>query len=295
MQPTQLPISAIILTYNEEINLETCLSSLADAIMHIYVVDSGSSDRTLDIARNYTDHIVVHEFINQAQQFNWALDHLPLDTEWILRLDADEFLLPELKNELARVLPTLPASISGLYMKRRVYFKGRWIKHGGYYPTWLLRLFRRGKARSEQLEMDEHIVLLEGEAQRLQHDFVDYNRKDLAFWTTKHERFATREAAVLRRETEGVRIGEVEGRLWGDQPARRRWLKGNVYARSPLFLRASIYFFYRYFLRLGFLDGVEGLVFHVLQGFWYRFYVDAKIWEARYLASQHDVNVKSSV
>lgn len=291
MQATQPSISVLVLTYNEEANIQACLSSLVDWVTSIYIVDSGSSDLTLELARDFTDHIVVHEFVNQAQQFNWALDHLPLETEWILRLDADEIVLPELRDEIVRVLPGLPSTIAGLYLKRRVYFKGRWIKHGGYYPTWLLRLFRRGKARSEQLEMDEHIVLLEGESRRLRHDFVDFNRKDLAFWTIKHERFAAREAMVLMRQSEGNKIGEVEGAIWGNQPARRRWLKGTIYARSPLFLRAFVYFLYRYFLRLGFLDGPEGLVFHVLQGFWYRFYVDAKIWEQKRmqaLQTKHD-------
>lgn len=281
MTGDRLPISVIVLTYNEEANIEACLRSVCGWAAEIFIVDSGSTDRTLDIARRYTDQIVVHEFVNQAQQFNWALDHLPIESEWVLRLDADEFLLPELRDEIALVLPTLPPHVTGLYVKRRVYFKGRWIRHGGYYPTWLLRLFRRGKARSEQLEMDEHIVVLEGETRRLQHDFVDYNRKDLAFWTCKHERFATREAHAFIQKTQGGSLGEMQGQLLGDQPARKRWLKSNVYARLPLFLRAFAYFLYRYILRLGFLDGTEGLIFHFLQGCWYRFYVDAKIWEAK--------------
>ena len=275
----RLPISTIVLTLNEEANIEACLRSVCDWVKEIFIVDSGSTDCTLDIARSYTNRIVVHEFVNQAQQFNWALDNLPIESEWVLRLDADEFVLPTLRDEIISVLPTLPPYVTGLYIKRRVYFKGRWIRHGGYYPTWLLRLFRRGKARSEQLEMDEHIVTLEGETRRLQNDFVDYNRKDLAFWTCKHERFATREARALIQKIQGESHGEMQGQLLGDQPARKRWLKSNVYARFPLFLRAFAYFSYRYFLRLGFLDGTEGLIFHFLQACWFRFYADAKIWE----------------
>ena len=244
----------------------------------IFVVDSGSTDKTIDIASSFTDQVIYHPFTNQAEQFNWALDNLPIETEWVFRLDADEFLTPDLIEEIRTVLPRTPGNVTGLIMKRRVYFKGRWIKHGGYYPIWLLRLFRYGKAQSEQLEMDEHIVLLEGETQRLKNDFVDNNHKDLTFWTLKHENYAAREARSLLKL-----VGdENKGDLGGEQSMRKRWLKGNVYARSPLFLRALLYFLFRYFVLLGFLDGVEGLIFHTLQGFWYRFYVDAKIWEIQH-------------
>jgi len=275
-------ISLVVLTYNEEPNLDHCLQSVQGLVQEIFIVDSGSTDHTTSIARRYTDRIVFHEFQNQASQFNWAIDNLPISGDWVLRLDADELLLPELRDEIARVLPTLPEDVTGLYMKRRVHFKGRWIRHGGYYPIWLLRLFRRGKARSEQVEMDEHIVVLEGETRRLRNDFVDENHKDLAFWTAKHEAFAGREARVLMRQRARTKTGDTDARPPRGRQEMRRWLKTNVYARAPLFLRAFAYFIYRYFFRLGFLDGVEGLVFHVLQGFWYRFYVDAKIWEAEH-------------
>lgn len=273
-------VDLIVLTFNEELNLDYCLRSVQGLVQNIFIVDSGSTDRTVEIAHRYNAHVVTHEFVNQAQQFNWALDNLPIQSDWILRLDADEYLLPELKAEITAILPTFPPHVTGLYMKRRVHFKGRWIRHGAYYPTWLLRLFRRGKARSEQLEMDEHIVVLEGETRHLQHDFVDHNHKDLAFWLAKHEQFARREARSLMGKAQADEPNGMQGILNG-QPARKRWLKENIYARSPLFLRAFAYFLYRYFLRLGFLDGIEGLIFHFLQGCWYRFYVDAKIWEAR--------------
>jgi glycosyltransferase involved in cell wall biosynthesis len=268
-------ITLIVMTRDEEKNLPHCLASVKGLADEIFVVDSGSSDATHAIARSHGAHVVVHEFTTQADQFNWALDNLPIDSHWVLRLDADEYLLPELRAEIARVLHTLPETVNGLLMKRRVVFQERWIRHGGIYPTWLLRLFRNGTARSEAIEMDEHIVLLRGEEQRLQHDFVDHNRNDLAYWTQKHLRFAEREARVLRSL-------EREGDPFGSQPERRRWLKSSVYARTPLFLRAVLYFLYRFILRLGFLDGRPGLVFHVLQGFWYRFYVDALLVELRH-------------
>jgi hypothetical protein len=153
-----------------------------------------------------------------------------------------------------------------------VYFKGKWIKHGGYYPTWLLRLFRAGKARSEERVMDEHIILSAGRALQLQNDFKDENRKDLKWWLAKHRNYAAREAQAMLEE----KYSDMRPDLYGGQPERKRWLKNNLYLRLPIFLRPFLYFFYRYFLRAGFLDGGRGLMFHFLQGLWYRLLVDAK-------------------
>lgn len=149
-------ITLVVLTYNEEINLPHCLESVEGLVQRAFVIDSGSEDATREVAAAHAVRVVEHPFDTQAQQFNWALDHLPIDTDWVLRLDADEYLLPELREEIRTTLPHLPGRVTGLYMKRRVIFQGRWIRHGGYYPTWLLRLFRSGKGRSELLEMDEH-------------------------------------------------------------------------------------------------------------------------------------------
>lgn len=277
---SRVDCSVVVLTFNEEANLRQLLESLDGWASAIFVVDSGSTDRTVEIARQFTDAIVVHEFTNQAEQFNWALDNLPITTEWVMRLDADEFLLPELKDEIAGLLPDLPLAVSGLLVRRRVYFGGRWIRHGGMYPVWTLRLVRRGKGRSEQIEMDEHLVVLEGRTLRLRQDFVHADHKNLAAWTMKHEGYAKREA-LASEQLAALPAGDARhGRLGDEQRGRRRWLKTKVYGRSPLFLRAFLYFTYRYLLRLGFLDGREGLVYHFLQGLWYRFYVDAKLWEA---------------
>jgi glycosyltransferase involved in cell wall biosynthesis len=276
------PVSVIILTYNEGHNIEKCLKSVYKWTEAILIVDSHSTDRTVEIASKYTDKIYQHPFETQAQQFNWALDNLPLVTDWIMRLDADEMVTPELSDEIHDILHTLPSDVNGLYLKRRVYFGGKWIKHGGYYPTWLLRIFRRGKGRCEDRLMDEHIVVTEGKAVQLKNDIIDYNRKGLSFWIDKHNRFATREMLEILAEGSGNHNSNnmsVNASSAGFQQSRKRWLKNNVYLEFPLFLRAFLYFIYRYFFRLGFLDGKEGLIFHFLQGFWYRFLVDAKIYE----------------
>jgi glycosyltransferase involved in cell wall biosynthesis len=268
-------LSVIILTLNEEANLPVALSSLRGLNAEIFVVDSGSTDRTLEIARAAGCHLVEQPFESQAQQLNWALDRLAIPTPWVMRLDADERLTPELAQELSARLPELPDDVTGLLVKRRVYFWGRWIRHGGYYPTWLLRIWRHGRARCEQRWMDEHMVTGGGRTLRLDHDIIDENHKGLTFWTDKHNRYADREVKDLLALRDRARTAiELD-----DQPGSRRWLKENVYRRAPMFWRAFGYWFYRYVLRLGFLDGRPGLVFHFLQGFWYRFLVDAKIWE----------------
>ena len=259
-------LDIIILARDEEINLPHALRSIASLGTKVWVVDNGSVDRTPEIAKTAGAEFVWHkEYMNQAQQFNWALDNLPLKGEWVLRLDADEWLTPELAEEIKKTLDTVPADVSGFFMKRRVYFMGKWIRHGSYYPTWILRLFRRGKARSEEREMDEHIALSEGRAERLKNDFADENRKPLSAWLAKHRDYAVREARAALR-------GYISD---------TRKLKKSFYYLLPPFIRPVLFFIYRYFFRLGFLDGIAGLKFHFLQGLWYRWLVDGEIVKQR--------------
>jgi len=290
----KISVSVIILTYNEELNLEKCLKSVAGLASEVFIVDSYSKDKTLEIAKKYSCKIVKHPFENQAKQFNWALDNLKIKTEWILRLDADEYLTDELKKEIIETLskeeisinqlnPHKSAStiINGFYIKRRVHFMGRWMKYGGYYPAWFLRLFRYGKARYEEREVDEHAVLLSGQASRLKNDFIDENRQKLEWWIGKQNNHSSREVLALLREEEEKDKIRVSPSFFGNQAEQKRWLKEKLFMKSPMFFRAWLYFIYRYFFRLGFLDGKRGLIFHFFQGFWYRFLVDAKIFEAK--------------
>ncbi|HUY18545.1 MAG TPA: glycosyltransferase family 2 protein [Candidatus Binataceae bacterium] len=270
------PLSVVILTFNEELNLPQCLRSLAGLECETFIVDSGSSDRTAEIARSFGATVVEHPFVNQGLQLNWALDNLPIRTPWVMRLDADERLTPELAAELGTILPSAPADVSAAEIKRRVYFWGRWIRHGGYYPFWLLRLWRHRQARCEERWMDEHMTVESGRVIRLGHDFIDENHKGLGFWIDKHNRYADREVADLLAAAKGS-SAEAPGNA---QARRRRWLKQNLYGRLPMFWRAFFYWLYRYFILLGFLDGKPGLVFHFLQAFWYRFMIDAKLYEA---------------
>ena len=187
----KLLITVIILTYNEEIHLTRCLENIKDWVEEIVVVDSGSTDKTQEIAKRFGARVVTHPFKYQADQLNWVLDNIDFKTEWILRLDADEYVLPELWKEIVEILPKTSSDINGYYMKRRMHFMGRWIKHGGYYPTWILRLFRKGKGRCDDRKMDEHLIV-EGKIEKLKHDFVDENLKGLNEWTTRHNNYSTR-------------------------------------------------------------------------------------------------------
>lgn len=269
-------ISLIVLTRNEELNLEKCLKSVEGLVSEIIVVDSGSTDRTKEICEKFGAKFVVHEFKNQAQQFNWALDNVEIKGDWIIRLDADEGLLPKLKEEIAKKLKRLPEDVNGLILRRRVYFMGRWIKHGGYYPAWFLRMFRKGTARYEEREVDEHMVLIRGKSLKLDNDFFDDNKQSLEWWIGKQNNHSSREVlAITAQNKENL----LQPKVLGGQAERKRWLKEKVFMGSPMFLRAFLYFIYRYFFRLGFLDGREGLIFHFLSAFWYRFLIDAKIFE----------------
>jgi glycosyltransferase involved in cell wall biosynthesis len=271
-------LSVIILTHNEAANLPTCLGSLQPLNAEIFIIDSGSSDSTIEIANEFGCQVFTHPWENYAKQLNWGLENLPISTPWIMRLDADERLTSELADELTRTLPKASVEVTGYQVKRQVFFMGRWIRHGGYYPTWLLRVWRNGIGTCEQRWMDEHIILSEGKVADLKYDIIDENQKGLTFWTDKHNRYADREVKDLL----GVLVEENDDLINSNQSSqagKRRWVKKNFYARSPLFLRAFLYFLMRYIVGLGFLDGMQGLIFHFLQGFWYRFLVDAKIYE----------------
>lgn len=275
-------LAVVILTFNEEKNLPDCLASLKGLDADIFVVDSGSTDATLQIAKAAGAHVAQHPFENYGAQRNWAIRTLPIRTPWELHLDADERLTPALVDEIRALLEAAPADIDGYMLRKRTIFMGRWIKHGGHYPSHHLRLFRRGKGRCEDRLYDQHFIV-DGPITTLRNDYLDILTSDLATFTARHNRWSELEAREMMAldEPPGPTSGRVEGAARGHAIQRKRWQRESVYGRSPLFLRAFLYFGYRYFLRLGFLDGKEGLIFHFLQGCWFRFLVDARIHEIR--------------
>jgi glycosyltransferase involved in cell wall biosynthesis len=279
-------ISIIILTYNDDVQIRNCLASVRDLSDDIIIVDSFSKDRTLDICREYNCRIYQNPFVNQAIQFNWALDNVAVKHDWILRLDSDEIVPDRMKEEMRRRLGHEP-DIAAYSLNRRMYWMGRWLKHGRMYPHYIVRLFRKGKARYEE-RTEEHLVV-DGRTGQLASDFLEDNKKNnLDYFTEKHLATARGELEEIRRkvdsEKESATLQAIKPNLLGDKVVRTRWMKEKLYARTPLFVRPFLYFFHRYFILLGFLDGVPGLIWHVLQGFWYRFYIDSKVYEARLLA-----------
>ncbi|MDR3088517.1 MAG: glycosyltransferase family 2 protein [Desulfobulbaceae bacterium] len=282
-------LSVIILTFNEEIHIRRCIENVRPVAKDVFVVDSFSTDKTAEIAASLGAKVFKNKWENNhARQFNWGLGNLPIQTKWVLRLDADEYLMPELIEELGAKLDTLAPEITGVILKRRHIFLGRWVKNG-IYPIKLLRIFQTGHAICEERWMDENIQLLDGFAIEFSHDFVDHNLNNLSWWTAKHVGYAVREAADLL-DMELHLTGGGENSISG-QAGRKRKMK-SVYLRLPLFLRAFLYFHYRYFLRLGFWEGKEGFLWNFLQGFWYRVLVDAKIFEIKRACGDNPAEIR---
>lgn len=279
-------LTVVILTKNEEKNLRKCIESFRGVARRFVIVDSGSTDGTEKLCGQMNEELhavgsqldfYVHPWVSYADQLNWGLDNTDISTEWSMRMDADEELLEDLAQEIDEKLDRLQEPVNGVILRRRTIFMGKWIKHGGRYPELLLRIFRTGKARCEMKIMDEHMILSEGTMVTFEHDLMDNNQKDLDWWTAKHNWYSNREVLDHQLSLEGDNLQEDGG---SSRQARiKRIVKNGGYYKMPKFFRAHLYFLYRYWIRLGFLDGTEGRIYHFLQAYWYRFLVDAKMYQ----------------
>ncbi|MGG6262456.1 glycosyltransferase family 2 protein [Stutzerimonas stutzeri] len=274
-------ITTIILTYNESQHIARAIDSVAVFSTQILVIDSFSTDRTTEIAESLGAKVHQRRFINQSEQFNWALDNLQIDSEWILRLDADEIIEPDLAANISRILPALGRDVVGINLKRKHIFMDRWVRYGGRYPLLMLRLWRKGQGRVEDRWMDEHVVVQGGSTITLDGGFADHNLNDLTFFTDKHNKYATREAieVIAQRKALFQRDERLSGTSASHQAHIKRLIKERLFNRIPFTISACLYFLWRYIFQLGFLDGRSGLVYHFLQGYWYRFLVGAKVME----------------
>lgn len=280
-----IDITVVILTYNEEKHIERCLKSLSGVVKRIVVVDSFSTDNTRAICERYNVDFYQNAWINYATQFQWALDNCNITTDWTMRFDADEYLEEDLRQEIINKA-VLDKNVNSIYIKRKVIYKGKWIRFGGFYPQVLLRIWRTGLGRIEQRWMDEHIVVESGSYVLLKGNLVDENLNNIGWWINKHNNYATREMIDLLVIKYGFSSNDRALSQSNDPQARlKRFLKEKVYVKLPAGLRAGLYFLYRYILRLGFLDGYRGFEFHFLQGFWYRLVVDIKVREIESLAT----------
>lgn len=274
-------VATIILTHNEEQHIVRAIESIKVFCSEVFVIDSYSTDKTVERAEQAGATVLQNPFSNQAQQFQWGLDNAPIKADWIMRLDADEIIEDDLAHKIKDDLPKLGTEVVGINLKRKHIFMDRWVKHGGRYPLVLLRIFRRGQGRIEQRWMDEHLVVWGGDTVTFDGGFSDWNLNDLTFFTDKHNKYATREAVdVLNQRYHMFETDEaLNTKSASFQASVKRALKEKLYNRLPFWVGPMFYFLYRYFIQLGFLDGKSGLIYHFLQGFWYRFLVGAKILE----------------
>jgi glycosyltransferase involved in cell wall biosynthesis len=277
----QLPLSVLVTTRNEEVNIERCLRSVHGFADQIFVLDSESADRTVEIASRFAEvRTLAYEHGRIIPWiFQWGLDNLPLRHDWVLILEADQALTPELRAEIAAVLVRPEVREDGFYIRRRQIFRGRPLRFGGYGSKVLLKLFRRSRSELDPVEQDTR-VYVHGPVGRLRSPLDEWNRKEdfILFYLEKHLRYAE---AFAREEYERRRRRlpwKATPRFFGTPDERILWLKDRYY-RLPLFVRPALYFLYRYFFLLGILDGRTGFVFHFLQAFWFRLVVDIRLEE----------------
>jgi glycosyltransferase involved in cell wall biosynthesis len=270
--------SVVILTRNEEINLPTALDSVVGWADQVFIVDSESNDRTVEIAQDRGCVVVSNRFQNYSNQRNFAISNLPFATEWVLFLDADEWLPNELKQEIEETMASNPVE-NGFFLCFKLIWMGQWVRRG-VYPCWVLRLFRRGCARCEDRAVNEHLIV-EGAVGHLKTPFIHEDQKGLGEWIDKHNGYATREAAELSRKSGQADYREIEVRFWGSQAERKRWLRYRIWNRMPPLFRPLGYFCYRYFLLGGFLDGKRAAVFHFFHALWYPLLIDCKYIEMK--------------
>lgn len=272
-----MSVSVVVLTFNEEKNLPACLGSVAGWAAQIFVVDSGSTDRTVAIAKELGAAVLTHPFESHARQWQWAFVTLPISSSWVLALDADQSLSPELRADITARLSTWNDANgpAGFYLNRRQVFRGRWIRHGGYYPKYLLKLFRRDAVTLDETDLVDHHFHVKGSTAILDGDLIEDNRneREIAVWVGKHNRYAVLQAREEQTRKADAGAHQSRGSAFGSPDDRTR-LRKRIWNRLPLYIRPFGYFFYRYVLRLGFLDGKEGFIFHFMQAFWYRLLVD---------------------
>ncbi|WP_422126842.1 glycosyltransferase family 2 protein [Thioalkalivibrio sulfidiphilus] len=288
-------LTVIILTYNEALHIERCIRSALRVGSEVLVVDSFSTDDTASKARALGARVLQNVWINHATQMNWALEKADIRTDWVMRLDADEFLDEILIASLATAMSDMPADVGGLEINRRIRFMGREIRHGGMAPLWVTRLWRKGWARCEARWMDEHMVLGRGNLARLPGAIIDENLNSLTWWTQKHNAYASREAVDLLDRKYSLGLAEEVADGLNRQACVKRWIKNRLYSRLPLGIRPWLYFFYRVFVRFGFLDGSRGMLFHMLQGLWYRQLVDAKVAEVEDAVLQRSCDIREAI
>lgn len=282
--------SFIILTFNEEVHLPRLLESIKDLNAATYILDSSSTDGTLDIAASYGAQVKTNAFENHPKQWHFALNNFDVQTPWIIGLDADQIVTPELLVQLQQFKDEDHQHINGIYFNRKNFFKGTWIKHGGFYPKYLLKMFRKSVGYSDLNENMDHRFVVPGQTEVWKKGHIlEENLKEnkISFWIAKHNRYSDLTAQEEVERLNNLRNQTIQPKFWGSPDERNAWLK-RFWWKLPLGLRPFLYLGYRLFFKLGILDGSNGILFHFLQGFWFRLIVDVKIKE---ILKSNDVNL----
>lgn len=274
--------SIITLTFNEELHLPRLLDSVIGLNAPIFILDSGSSDKTSLIAQEYGATLAVHPFENHPKQWHYALNHFIIETDWVICLDADHIVSPVLFEKLRSFQnSTISQSINSIFFNRHNFFKGKRLKYGGYGNKFMLKMFRFGIGYSDLNENMDHRFIVPG-------DFIiwkdgilkeeNLKENEIGFWINKHNRYSDLVAQEEVERIKMVRDQSVKPKIFGNPDQRMAYFK-SIWWKMPLFFRPLIYFFYRFIIQLGILESREGKVFHFLQGFWFRLIVDIKIHE----------------
>ena len=280
-------ITALIITKNEEIHIERCINNIKKLVSDVLIIDSFSNDNTIEIAKKLNIKFIQNKFINHAKQFNFGLSQLSQDTDWVLKIDADEILTSSLIAEIKNKLPKLDKNINGIYIKRHLVFQDTLIKYGRLSPVRLLRLFRFQKGKCDNRWVDEKIKV-EGKTVQFKEYIIDQNLKSLSEWIRKHDRYSSAEALNYLLIKYNSLFNDIEQSQLNFETLSVVSLKSrNLYAKLPLIIRAFVIFSYRYFFCLGFLHGKAGLIYFFLQSLWYRILVDAKILEVEKLIKKN--------
>lgn len=268
-------ITAIILTLNEEKNIVECIKSIQPVVKRIVVVDSYSTDRTVEIAKELGAEVIQNKWVNYSTQFLFGLNSANIQTKWIFRIDADERLTEKSAKELVELTQEHENdNVNGIIVRFEVNFMGKKLRHGGVYPIKVLRVFKKDKAEIEKRNMDEHMTLTEGTSVQMKSDSLHQDFKSLHDWIDKHNKYSDREVLdyFAKKDVQ-------EGKKLSGGARFKRFVKFKIYYKLPMGFRAWLYYCYRYYFKLGFLDGKAGKIFAFLQAYWYRFLVDAKIYE----------------
>ncbi len=278
-----IDLTVFILTYNEELHIRRAIDNALKLTSEIVVVDSFSIDKTVEIAEALGVNVYQYKWTEEstwAKKMNWSIENVPFSTNWFMRLDADEYMTDDFILKLKDIFSDLSDKVSAISVNRREYFMERWMKHGGVYPKSMIRIIKKGKAVFENRLLDEHVEVSEGEILYLNIDICDNRKITLSEWTKKHNAYSDLEAiTLLDKELNSFQSENNEDKL--DNKSLKRRKKKDLYSKLPLFWRAWLFFVYRYFLRIAFLDGKEGFLYSFLQCFWYRMLADAKIYELK--------------